>query len=401
MKKIIILCCFAFALISTCFAQEKDSIPYPGPFDEGYFFAGTDDLLKFKGYAQMDANFPIGNSPGISEFMIRRARLAATGYFQKNFRYMIYARFDKGKAELNEAFLESRHLSFARIRIGQFKVPFSLYNLTSSSQIRFVNRPLVVENLSPGYDIGAMVFGNVLDERIEYAIGIFNGEGQNNKEINDQKDLIGRLVVCPFRANENEYINNLYIGFSSSYSPQKQPFQTSVYETGTGQIFYSRSDSLLQWNGRTRLGFDMEWIVKKASLRAEYLQQKYNIEGGKSIIDDGLTLDLAYLLTDDNQQRNSIIKPNNELLPNNGSWGAFELTLRYEYMNLSDNTSNLQNTKGPGSLKGITTGVNWYPNDDVKIALNYQKLDFSSHLPTGQKEYKYSEFIKFRAQYQF
>ena len=143
MKQFVIIVACSF-LTGSAIAQ--DTIPRPGIYDEGYFFVGADDVLKFKGYVQFDAYFPIGKSPGISEFLIRRARFAATGFFQKKFRYMLYARFDKGKPELYEAFLEARHIPFAKIRAGQFKVPFSLSNLQSSSQSDFIGRPFFIEN---------------------------------------------------------------------------------------------------------------------------------------------------------------------------------------------------------------------------------------------------------------
>ncbi|WP_157752698.1 porin [Chitinophaga sp. MD30] len=125
--------------------RAQDTIPRPGVFDEGYFFIGTGDVLKFKSYVQFDGYFPSHSSPGFSEFLIRRARFAATGFFHQQFRYMLYGRYDKGKVELNEAFIEARHLSFARLRAGQFKVPFSLSNLKSSSQLDLVSRSFIVE----------------------------------------------------------------------------------------------------------------------------------------------------------------------------------------------------------------------------------------------------------------
>lgn len=74
-----------FALLQSFILKAQDSIPKPGSFDEGYLFVGQDDVLKFKGYAQFDAYFPLGKSPGLSEFLVRRARFAATGHFQKKF----------------------------------------------------------------------------------------------------------------------------------------------------------------------------------------------------------------------------------------------------------------------------------------------------------------------------
>jgi phosphate-selective porin OprO/OprP len=404
MKEKLIISGVLYLIVFGTFAQQKDTVLLPSPFDEGYFFVGPDDLLKFKGYAQMDFYTPLSESPGHSEFLIRRARLAATGYLQQNFRYMLYTRFDGGKVQLNEAFLESRHLAFAHLRVGQFKVPFSLSNLTSSSQINFVERPLVVDNLSPAYDIGAMLFGQAFKERIDYAMGIFNGEGRNMNEVNSHKDFIGRLVVAPFKTNFNSLFQQLYFGISGSYGLKDQPYSTNNFETGSGIVFFSRSDTTSILNKRERVGFDMEWIIGSASFRAEYIQRTDNIskDTKKAILTDkGYYIDFTYLLSGEKQQRNSPVKPNRELDPKKGYWGAFELAFRYEVLELSDQNLLAQTNEGTNRTRPLSGGINWYPNDDVRIVLNYERLKFSSLIKVENNNYKQSNFLKFRFQYQF
>lgn len=44
--KTFLLGCFIL-LSAPLFSQEQDTIPRPSPFDEGYFYIGPDDLLKF------------------------------------------------------------------------------------------------------------------------------------------------------------------------------------------------------------------------------------------------------------------------------------------------------------------------------------------------------------------
>lgn len=397
---LLILLCFRG---SDLLAQNSDTLAVASPFDEGYFFVGPDDLLKFKGYVQTDAYFPAGASPGNSEFLVRRARLAATGYFQKNFRYMLYARFDRGKAQLNEAYLESRHLPFARIRVGQFKVPFGLSNLTSSSQLGLIDRPLAVDNFSSQYDIGLMLFGGVWRERIEYAVGVFNGRPMNQPEADKGKDFIGRIVLAPFRQSENKFVKDVYFGASASTGRRSEPLRGD-YETGAGISIFSFADSTVRINKLQRFGADLQWLVGRSAVKAEYVQMSYGIDEKASadrLTNSGYTLDFTCFLTGEDQQRNSTVKPRKNLDPARGNWGAFELTARYQALNLSGRLRRYTEYDGAQKVTGVSTGLNWYPNDDVKIGVNYQWLDFSDAIRWNDGTYSKANLLEMRFQYQF
>ncbi len=394
-----------FPLLHSSIVNAQDTIPTPGSFDEGYLFVGPDDVLKFKGYAQFDSYFPLSKSPGISEFLVREARFAATGYFQKKFRYMLNASWDKGKAALNEAFLESRHLSFAKLRVGQFKVPFSLSNLTSSSQLDMIDRSFVVQAFSPSYDIGAMLFGEDKLNYIDYALGIFNGTGSNRPESNNQKMIIGRLVIAPLKSSEHSVFSKLYLGGSFSIGIQNTDLSNMAYKTPQQAIVFAFNDSIRQNGKATIYGFDMEWIVNNFSLKGEYLNYKLNdVKSNTSIFDfksSGYYLSATYLITGENKTRNKILKPKKEFNPKKGYWGAFELVARYEKTELPSSVLAANLAKGINGLRAITGGINWYLNDDVKLVLNYSKYFFKQNLLVENELYSSSNNILVRVQYQF
>lgn len=402
MKQLIIL---SGIIAIPLFVLSQDTIPRPGSYDEGYFFVGPDDVLKFKGYAQFDSYFPINNNPGVSEFIVRRARFAATGYFQKKFRYMLYARFDKGKAVLNEAFLESRHLSFAKLRVGQFKVPFSLSNLRSSSQIDFIGRSFIVDNFSPSYDIGAMLFGDDKFKHIDYAIGVFNGQGANNRENNNGKLIVGRLVVAPFISTTTTALSKLYFGNSIALGRQKKDFSQFNYSTTTDVPVFSFADSISQDGRTTVYGYDVEWYVKRFSAKAEYLNYKAKDlrknNSGFNQLSNGYYIAATFLLTGEDKKRNEFIKPENEFDPKKGNWGAFELAARYEKAALSGASIAARVAKGTDGLTAFTGGINWYLNDDVKVVLNYSNFRFNQNIVVDQKPFSKSNNIMLRVQYQF
>lgn len=388
------------------FAQaQEDSIPRPGDFDEGYFFIGPGDVLKFKGYTQLDAYIPFNKSPGLSEFLVRRARFAITGFFHEKFRYMLYARFDRGKVELNEAFLESRHLSFAKLRVGQYKVPFSLSNLQSSSQLDFVNRAFIIENFSPAYDIGAMVFGEDNQKIFNYAAGLFNGEGRNKPENNLGKTVIGRIVLTPFASLKNSVVKQLHIAGSLSKGRQKNDLGNVSYKLPTEIPILAFSDSIRQTGNVTVYGYDVEWLVKNFALKAEYL--RYN---AKNLVKNGVAVDLeaegyyvaaAYVLTGEDKKRNANVKPNKPLDVKKGGWGAFELAARYEKSHLTSAALQANLAKGTDGLHAFATGMNWYVNDDVKIVLNYTRYVFNQSINNDGRWYSKSHLMQLRFQYQF
>lgn len=385
-------------------ANAQDTIPRPSPFDEGYFFIGPDDLLKFKGYGQTDFYQPVGESPGISEFSIRRARLAATGYFQGKFRYMLYARLDRGKAELNEAFVESRHLSYAKIRIGQFFAPFSLSNLTSSSQLDLMTRPLIIDNFSSGRDVGAMLFGSIWKGHIDYAVGVFNGVPRNTPENNKSKDLVARIIVKPFKTLKSSVLSNISFGISSSSGIHQEDFSNKEYKNVLGTPFLKFGDSIQQNGSVKRLGADLEWYVGSASLKGEYLTTKFEGFTNNSNINvfnaSGFYTTITYFLTGE-ENNGKTIKPMNEFNPSLGHWGAFEIAGRYENLFISPSALGLDAIKGTNDASALSFGINWYPNDDVKIVANYQAFAYSGNFSINNKTFNREEAFLMRFQYQF
>lgn len=371
-----------------------------GPFDEGYLFVGPDDVLKFKGYAQADYYIPMTNTYSDSEFLIRRARIAATGYFQKNFRYMLYARFDEGNAELNEAFIESRHLEFAKLRVGQFKSPFSRSNLTSSSQLGFINRPVIIDEFAPGYDVGIMLFGKFWQKRLDYAVGIFNGRSLNQPENNSGKQFVGRLIFSPFKNKNNSILANLSAGFSFASENKEENLSNSAYENVIGIPFLKFPDNFMMKGEMIRFGSDFQWSLRNWKFTTEYLNTDFNGLRGDVEIHDlkgrGYYATVSVFLTG---EENSVdIKPKKELDPKKGKWGAFEILGRFEKVNLSALPVEFNSVD---QLSSFALGLNWYPNDDVKLMLNYQYFNYQPSINYEVREIKFQNAFLARVQFQF
>jgi phosphate-selective porin len=106
-----------------------------------------------------------------------------------------------GLAALRNAYIDVGRWSEFRLRVGQFKVPYSRQALAQSRTLLFVDRAVTDRVFAPGRDIGLMIHGSLLGkdaDLLDYAFGAFNGEGANRT--NDDKGLLwsGRVAWNPF-----------------------------------------------------------------------------------------------------------------------------------------------------------------------------------------------------------
>ncbi|SDK76756.1 phosphate-selective porin OprO and OprP [Catalinimonas alkaloidigena] len=328
-----------------------------------------DQTLRFGGRIQTD--FHWSTTQG-GEWLIRRARMLATGYAFPHFRYMLSARFDRGEAELDQAFVESRHLPYVRVRAGQFKEPFSQSRLLSSLQLDLMERPMVVNALTPTSDIGLMAFGDVLGGSLEYAVGVFNGRPFNQPENNRAKDVVGRLVARPF-AHRKAAASHLYVAISGASGLRNDSLDLVSFETHRGTAFYPHA-SVLQHDGRlTRLGADLEWLWSRYTLRAEWLRGQWSdvrhTQTNGQLEVAGFYITAGLMLTDDEKPRTTLLYPQHEFHPMQGEWGAWEVVLRYEQMTITNPLAERFTARDPYRTSAWTAGLNGYLTEHIKWSL--------------------------------
>lgn len=86
---------------------------------------------------------------------------------------------------------------YADVSIGQFKIPVSLEGSGSASKLIFPERALISRLYGDKRDLGFKVEKKF--DKFGYLFGVYNGQGQNNLDSNDQKDLALRLEVYPVK----------------------------------------------------------------------------------------------------------------------------------------------------------------------------------------------------------
>jgi phosphate-selective porin len=225
--------------------------------------------LKLSGYAQARYQYFFEEVKNTTDkkpntFDIRRARLDLRGNIHNDklgFRLQVDL---AGIPKLLDAVLSYSFNKYLKASIGQFHVPFSLENNTSSRLLFSINRSQVVESLvarggdvngnQNGRDLGFQLSGviNAGDKEfniLEYAIGVFNGEGINTLDQNAAKEFSGRVVVQPVK------------GFSFGGS----------YYNGEGNYF-APSDSLTANRNRDRFGGEIAFVKPRYAASAEFIR---------------------------------------------------------------------------------------------------------------------------------
>lgn len=128
-----------------------------------------------------------------TNFDIRRFRLVFDGNaFKPWLLYTVQIDADSGPVVLRDAYFDIAYNKSFAPRIGQYKVPFSREELTSSSELQLVERSVVNEEFAFGRDIGTAIYG-ILGNSITYGAGVFNGNGRNANSADSNLLYIGRL----------------------------------------------------------------------------------------------------------------------------------------------------------------------------------------------------------------
>src|SRR6266403_2704228 len=148
-------------------------------------------------------------------FRLRRARINLTGDFAEQFDFKVEGDFGQGDG-LNSSrlafsgtdiFVNWHQFPEAQVKIGQWKAPFGLEQLTPDTTIIIIERSLPTGAITPDRQIGAQLWGkpfaNIWPDQkdlLTYYAGIFNGNGRN-VSVNDNNNFmyVGRLELMPFK----------------------------------------------------------------------------------------------------------------------------------------------------------------------------------------------------------
>ncbi len=208
MKKAIIMALMAAASVSAN-AQQKQTIEIPSWLSN----------VKLSGYGMTQYQYNGQKDAESNSFNIRMARISLEGRIAGDFYWKTQIQFNGNTSTLGSSprmvdlFAEWQKYEYFKVKIGQFKNPFTFenpmhpidqgfmgYSQNVSKLAGFSDR--AGEHASNGRDIGLQFQGDFLKNAngrnlLHYQIGVFNGQGTNTKDVDQQKNVIGGVWVMP------------------------------------------------------------------------------------------------------------------------------------------------------------------------------------------------------------
>ena len=196
---------------TTISAQEKKTIELPAWIQN----------VKLSGYGMVQYQGHDKENAHENSFQLRLVRLALEGRIQQDWYWKLQMQINGNTSSLNasprvvDVFAEWQKYKYFMVKAGQFKRPFTFENPMHPITQGFMSYSQPISKLagfsdrtgeqsSNGRDIGLQIQGDFLKNQagrnlLHYQIGVFNGEGMNQKDRDNRKDIIGGLWVMPIQ----------------------------------------------------------------------------------------------------------------------------------------------------------------------------------------------------------
>ena len=278
MKKGIILALMALTTVSAS-AQKKQTIELPSWLSN----------VKLSGYGMIQYQYSGQKNAESNSFNIRMGRIALEGRIADDFYWKTQIQFNGNTSNLGSSprmvdlFAEWQKFEYFKVKIGQFKNPFTFenpmhpidqgfmgYSQNVSKLAGFSDR--AGEHASNGRDIGLQLQGDFLKNAngrnlLHYQIGVFNGQGINTKDVDNQKNVIGGVWVMP--------VSGMRIGafgWTGSYARKGERTEIVTVPFGTSfvvdrKITHPDYRKLAQ----NRYAFSFEYKKDGWTVRSEYI----------------------------------------------------------------------------------------------------------------------------------
>ncbi|KAA3604876.1 MAG: hypothetical protein DWQ01_19915 [Planctomycetota bacterium] len=305
----------------------------------------------------------------------RRARVYLRGELWDSLEFKTQYDFAGGMAEFKDVYIGTTG-NPVNFRVGQFKEPFSLEELTSSNNITFMERSLA-NAFTPGRSTGIMAHGTASDDNLTFAVGIFRDSDDQGDQMSDAEwSATGRITGTPIYKDEEGDYQVLHLGLSLGvHSPDQGMYRVRARpEMGFGPRFVNTGNFAVE--DVTLVGLEAAWVNNRYSVQGEYIQSDANAVAGPDPSFSGYYVEGGFFLTEDhrNYKRSkgafSGVKPgSNAFIDDDEGCGALEAKLRYSSIDLND---------GPilgGELTDIGAGLNWYTSNNTRVMFEVIQAD--------------------------
>jgi phosphate-selective porin OprO/OprP len=267
------------------------------------------------------------------------------------------------------------------IKVGHMKEPFSLEELTSGTNLTFMERSLPTVAFAPGRNLGILFQDALLRDRMTWAAGGFWNTGslkvgEARDRITDPNgyNLSARITGLLWYEDGGRRLLHLGLAYTHQSRHKDSTNGGVAYRTwpeskltdntliDTGELVTNRAELI---------NAELAWLQGPFSLKGEYFHAFTGTSQEGNLRFWGFYVQVSYFLTGEHHTFNtatgvfSQTKPRQDFHPLRGGWGACEVAARLSYLDLND--GNIQG----GKELNFTAGLNWYLNPNIRLMFNY------------------------------
>jgi phosphate-selective porin OprO/OprP len=357
--------------------------------------ADGDFLLKIGADLQIDLRTftGTGSSALTDQILLRRVRPTFSGTIYRYIDYFIRPDFGQGSTVIYDAYMQLNYIPHFAIRVGKFKPPVGLERLQSDDDTSFIERGLPTL-LAPSRDIGFQISGDIVNRRVAYQVGVFNGVPDNSlsdASVSNHRSYAGRIFATPFEAGGESPLSGLGFGLGAE-GGNTDGIALPAYKTAGQNTFFNFNSGVTSAGHRTALAPQAFYYLGPFGLLAEDTVTEEEFQKAASASQPSVRKDVAfrswqveasYILTGEKKSFGSPNPKHPFSLFGPGStrgWGAWEIAARTGDFSVDHGLfayGFASSTASPNFAREWVGGVNWYLNRILRISVDYAHTNFA------------------------
>lgn len=257
---------------------------------------------------------------------------------------------------------------------------------------------------------GAMLWGRLLDNKIQYQQGVFNASDGTFYALGSGVDYVGAIDFTPFKGSQGVFDSlgggvgvdtgrrnySLAAGATNNFvNGAGEPTTNNVYVGSSGVPFFEYVSTMSANGMQTRVAPHFYWygrfslVAEWAYSQRQLVNNATGIQGLEKV--NGYYVTTSYFLTGEKNSGDGLsgfgaVSPNNPFMPRHGRYGSggWELGFQYSQLKLSNNVVSdgfADSAVNATALNQTMLGVNWYPNKYTKVSFDWVNDQMNKAVP--------------------
>ena len=329
----------------------------------------NDDLLKNGSLTPVEA------TDGTE---IRRARIELSGSFYEDFKYTLVGDWAGNSVSMKDLMVTYSGISPLAITVGNQKHAMSMEIEESSNDIMFNERSLLSSLTTPYFDRAIGI--NVKTKGDDWSLqgGLYGDAISSSGDGADEgSGWAVRGTLAP--VNTGDSVVHLGANFGQRKSNDNNTLSNSKsprfrYETThMSDLYLSDTGNISSFQDITLAIFESAVMRGPFSIQGEYGQASINRANASDTDFNAWYVQTAWTLTGESRTYKGSdgefkrLNPANNFNPSQGTWGAWELALRYDALDLTDTDIT------GGEQERLTLNLNWYMNPNLRVLFGYSR----------------------------